>query len=240
VKYQSEQVRDALAAEYALGTLQGPARRRFERSLKEDPRLRQLVAQWQTRLAPLDALIEPVRPPARVWQAVRDRIEAGSRRRALGGVRGFWTNLGFWRGAALASAAVAAALAVALVVIAPATQPRDTMVVVMSDDNSAPAMTVSWPTQQTGNPKLRIRVLGHPDMPAGTAWELWVITGGDRKPVSLGLINTDPTQELVIPQKLAPVINSAWGLAMSVEPRGGSPTGLPTGPVIYKGQRIGL
>jgi anti-sigma-K factor RskA len=240
VKYQSEQVRDALAAEYALGTLQGRARRRFERSLKDDPQLRQLVLQWQGRLAPLDALIEPVRPPARVWRAIRGRIEAGSGRRTLTGWGGFSASLGFWRGAAIASAAAAVALAVTLAVITPATHLRDTMVVVMSDDKSAPAMTVSWPTQQAGSPKLRIRVFGHPDMPAGTAWELWMLPGGDQKPVSLGLINTDPTQELVIPQKLAPVINSAWGLAMSVEPQGGSPTGLPTGPVIYKGQRIGL
>lgn len=240
MKYQSEHVRDALAAEYALGTLQGRARRRFERSLKDDPRLRQLVAQWQGRLAPLDALIEPMQPPARVWRAIRDRIQAGSRRRALAGSRGFWANLGFWRGAALASAAVAVALAVTLAVITPATHRPDTMVVVMSDDKSTPALSVSWPTQQKGHPKLRIRVLGHAEMPTGTAWELWMIPGGDQKPVSLGLINTDPTQELVIPQKLAPVINSAWGLAMSVEPAGGSPTGLPTGPVIYKGQRIGL
>jgi anti-sigma-K factor RskA len=67
-----------------------------------------------------------------------------------------------------------------------------------------------------------------------------MVPGGEQKPVSLGLINTAPTQELAIPQELARVINTAWGLAMSVEPEGGSPTGLPTGPVIFKGQRIGL
>jgi anti-sigma-K factor RskA len=240
VKYQSEQLRDALCAEYALGTLQGRARRRFERSLKDDPQLRQLVAEWQGRLAPLDALVEPVQPPARVWRAIQDRVQAGSRRRALGVPRGLLASLAFWRGAAIASATVAVVLAVSLAVITPATHPQERMVVVMADDKSAPAMTVSWPSQQKGNPKLRIRVLRHAEMPPGTAWELWMVPGGEQKPVSLGLINTAPTQELVIPQELAPVINTAWGLAMSVEPEGGSPTGLPTGPVIFKGQRIGL
>jgi anti-sigma-K factor RskA len=240
VKYQNEQLRDALSAEYALGTLQGRARRRFERSLKDDPQLRRLVAQWQGRLAPLDALVEPTQPPARVWQAIQDRIQAGSRRQAFGAPRSFWASLGFWRGAAIASATVAVALAVWLAVIPPATHPREMMVVVMADDKSAPVMTVSWPSQQKDGPKLRIRVLGHAEMPPGTAWELWMVPGGEQKPVSLGLINTEPTQELVIPQKMMPVINTAWGLAMSVEPEGGSPTGLPTGPVIYKGQRIGL
>jgi len=68
VKYTNPQFRDAVAAEYGLGTLQGAARRRFERSLKDDPGLRQLVALWQERLAPLDEMIEPVKPPARVWR----------------------------------------------------------------------------------------------------------------------------------------------------------------------------
>jgi anti-sigma-K factor RskA len=230
MKYHNQQLREALAAEYVLGVLQGRARRRFERSLKDDPSLRDLVAQWRNRLAPLDALGEPVPPPARVWHAIRDRIRLGSGRRSL------WASLGLWRTAALASTAAALALAVSLAVLVPGQHSRETMVVVMSGEDASPAMTVSWPMQSAGEPKLRIRVFGHPEMPAGTAWELWLLPGGDQKPVSLGLIGTEPMQELRIPRKFAPMIDRAWGLAMSAEPSGGSPTGLPTGPVLYKGQ----
>ncbi len=230
MKYHTQQLREALAAEYVLGALQGRARRRFERSLKDDPQLRELVAQWRDRLAPLDALAEPVQPPARVWHAIRDRVELGSGRRSL------WANLGLWRAATLASMAVALALAVSLAMLAPGQHARETMVVVMAGEDANPAMTVSWPTHSQGEPKLRIRVFGHPEMPAGTAWELWMLPGGDQKPVSLGLIGTEPTQELRISRRLAPLIDRAWGLAMSLEPHGGSPTGLPTGPVLYKGQ----
>ena len=63
-----------------------------------------------------------------------------------------------------------------------------------------------------------------------------MLPGGDRKPVSLGLITTHETQSLMVPRELSAAIDAAWGLAMSVEPKGGSPTGLPTGPVLYKGQ----
>jgi len=230
MRYRDQQLRDALAAEYALGTLQGRARRRFERSLKDDPGLRELVAQWQRRLSPLDALAEPAQPPTRVWRAIRERIQRGSRR------QGVWANLSFWRAAALGSAAVALALAAVLAMLAPARHAPETMVAVMSGADASPAMTVSWPMHQKGKPKLRIRVLGHPEMAAGTAWELWVLPGGDQKPISLGLVGTEPSQEITIPQKLVPMIDGAWGLAMSVEPSGGSPTGLPTGPVLYKGQ----
>ena len=234
MKFHNQQMREALAAEYVLGVLQGRARRRFERSLKDDPPLRELVAQWRDRLAPLDALAQPVQPPARVWHAIRDRIRLGSGRRSL------WASLGMWRTAALVSTAAAVALAVSLLLLVPGHQARETMVVVMSGEDASPAMTVSWRMHATGEPKLRIRVYGHPEMPAGTAWELWLLPGGDQKPVSLGLIGTEPTQELTLPRNLGPLIDRAWGLAMSVEPSGGSPTGLPTGPVLYKGQSTKL
>jgi len=240
VKYQSEPLRDALAAEYALGTLQGSARRRFERSLKDDPRLRRLVTEWQSRLAPLDALAEPVQPPARVWNTILDRIQLASGGRVSPVSLGFWDNLTFWRRTAIVSALAAILLAVSLATIAPTKQPQSMMVVVMSDERSTPGMTVSWPVQQKGEAKIRIRVMGHETMTPDQAWELWMVPGGDQKPVSLGLINTAAEQELSVPRKLMPAMNQAWGLAMSVEPAGGSPTGLPTGRIMFKGQCVKL
>jgi anti-sigma-K factor RskA len=240
VKYQSEPLRDALAAEYALGTLQGSARRRFERSLKDDPRLRRLVVEWQSRLAPLDALAEPVQPPARVWNAIRDRIQLVSGRRSAAPGRGFWASLTLWRGVAVVSALATIVLAVSLITLAPTKHPQQMMVVVMADEKSTPGMTVSWPMQQQGEVKIRIRVMGHETMTPDQAWELWMVPGGDQKPVSLGLINTNVEQELVVPSHLMPAMNQAWGLAMSVEPAGGSPTGLPTGRMMFKGQSVKL
>jgi anti-sigma-K factor RskA len=230
VKYRNEQIREALAAEYALGTLGGRARRRFERSLKEDPQLRRLVAAWQTRLAPLDEAAAPITPPSRVWRAIQQRTAPASRRSR------FWNSIGFWRGATLAST-MAVALLAAVLLIAP---PREMMVVVMSDDRSHPAIAVSWRPQQVGEKRLHVRVMDHQPMDPGTAWELWMVPPGGGKPVSLGLISTHATQTVVVPPQLQDAINSALALAMSVEPEGGSPTGQPTGPVIYQGPRIRL
>ncbi len=230
MKYRNEQIREALAAEYALGTLQGAARRRFERSLRDDPGLRRLVAEWQARLAPLDAAAKPIAPPQRVWRTIQQRIAPASRRAR------FWNSIGFWRGSALASTMAAAILA-ALLVFAP---PRETMVVIMSDDRARPAITVSWQPQQIGEKRLRVRLIEHPTRAPDTAWELWMVPPGGGNPVSLGLLNTREAQTVVVPPQLQDAINSALALALSVEPKGGSPTGLPTGPVIYQGPRIEL
>jgi anti-sigma-K factor RskA len=75
-------------------------------------------------------------------------------------------------------------------------------------------------------------------MAPNTAWELWMLPGGDQKPVSLGLITTHETQVVKIPEALAVKLDAAQGLAMSVEPAGGSPTGSPSGPVLYAGECI--
>jgi anti-sigma-K factor RskA len=233
VKYRDDRVRDALAAEYTLGTLQGLARRRFERSLKDDPQLRRAVALWLELLAPLNNLIEPVRPPARVWNNIRSRIALPGR--ALRADGGFWANLGFWRTATVASSAAALLLAVWVTALIPLTRHREMMVVVMSDDKATPALAVSWPARDQDPKRLRVRVMAHAQMIPTTAWELWMLPRDGGKPVSLGLINTSETQTVTVPSSMAEAVDAAWGLAVSVEPSGGSPTGLPTGPVLYKG-----
>ena len=57
-------LRDCLASEYVLGTLSGPARRRFERDLERDAGLRALVVAWEERLGAIAAALPEQQPPA--------------------------------------------------------------------------------------------------------------------------------------------------------------------------------
>jgi anti-sigma-K factor RskA len=235
MRFADETLRDKLAAEYVLGTMSARARRRFEIHLRGNPQLRRAVSQWETRLAPLTDALPGIEPPARVWQAIRARLRFGQTVRP-----GFWESLSFWRVSSFASGLLALALIVMVALPKPET-PVETgrMVVVMNDlATKKPAMTASWEPGQSGGRTLRIRVIGHAEMGPNTAWELWMLPGGDQKPVSLGLITTHETQVVKIPQALAARLDAAHGLAMSVEPAGGSPTGLPTGPVLYAGESI--
>jgi anti-sigma-K factor RskA len=235
MRFADETLRDKLAAEYVLGTMSARARRRFEIHLRGNPQLRRAVSQWESRLAPLTDALPGIEPPARVWQAIKARLRFGQTVRP-----GFWESLSFWRVSSFASGLLALALIVMVALPKPET-PVETgrMVVVMNDlATKKPAMTASWEPGQSGGRTLRIRVIGHAEMGPNTAWELWMLPGGDQKPVSLGLITTHETQVVKIPQALAARLDAAHGLAMSVEPAGGSPTGLPTGPVLYAGESI--
>lgn len=231
--YKSPQLRDRLAAEYVLGTLRGRARARFQALLRYDPDLRRVVTDWETRLTPLAVAAQEIAPPERVWRAVSQRI-AGAARGAA-----WWASLAFWRGLAVTTTAFTLVLAT-FIGMAPKPEPPMAMVTVMSDDKGLPAMVVSWPPMKAmREPHIRIKVLQeHPTMAPGTEWELWMLPPGKAAPVSLGLITTDVDQVMKIKPAMAGKMEGAWGIAMSIEPKGGSPTGAPTGPVIFKGQRV--
>jgi len=117
---------------------------------------------------------------------------------------------------------------------------ESTMMVVVMDDmqTRSPAMTVSWEPGEAKRKVLRLRVIGHAEMAPDTAWELWMLPGGDKPPVSLGLITTHELQTLPVPPQLGDSLDDAWGLGMTVEPAGGSPVGKPTNPMLYMGQCV--
>lgn len=94
----------ALAAEYALGTLRGLARVRFERRVRRDPRLAADVASWQSLFTQLDNQLAPLEPPERVWKRLELQLPAINVRHIK---RNRWSYAGW---------AVAAALAAILVI----------------------------------------------------------------------------------------------------------------------------
>jgi anti-sigma-K factor RskA len=231
--YKDPQLRDKLAAEYVLGTLRGRARARFQSLLRYDIDLRRTVGEWELRLTPIAAAAGEIEPPARLWKKIAARIGAAS---ASGGWR---ASLALWRTLAAASTTAVLALGIYLGA-APKPEPPVAMVAVMSDEQARPAMVVSWPPlKDVREPHIRVRIIqDHPAMPANTSWELWMLPGGKAAPVSLGLVGLETTQVVRLKPELAKMIWQAWGVALSVEPAGGSPTGAPTGPVIFKGQCV--
>jgi anti-sigma-K factor RskA len=71
-----------------------------------------------------------------------------------------------------------------------------------------------------------------PDDP-GHAHELWLIPA-DGKPRSMGVMPKG-TMRATVPMPMAAQFAEGATLAISVEPMDGSPTGLPTGPVVASG-----
>ena len=93
MRYDNPELQEALAGEYVVGALQGPARRRFEALMRTRPALRRRVEAWEDRLTPLAEETPPREPPVRVLRALRQRINPQNESRRSN----FWHSLAFWR-----------------------------------------------------------------------------------------------------------------------------------------------
>lgn len=229
----------ALAGEFVLGTLDAGERQAFLRRLARDPIAVEAVRDWQERLAPLALAIDPVDPP----HGLLARIEGSI---AVAGVRAPVAandnTLIRWRIATLAAglvALVAAGLAlrpspVPQAAPAPiAVQPVSftTGIAALSPGGSVPGLFVTY-DKATHRLKV-VPVALPPD--AEHSLELWVIKGGSA-PKPMGVIDTGRVSEQG--SRIAPTDDIT--LAVSREPIGGSPTGAPTGPVLYTGKLVTL
>ena len=219
------ELRERLAAEYALGTLRGRARERLKRWMRDDAELAREVAKWEARLAPLAQAVAPVAPPARVWNALQNRLEVnpkGARRMSFS----VWKALGL-----MASGAATALLAIAILLPSLRDTSPAAYVAVLSDAKTNRAVLVA--TAGQADKVLRVNTLDPSIQVSGRSLELWALPR-DGKPKSLGVIGA---QRAVL--RLDATADKSLGnvpaLAISLEPQGGSPTGQPTGPVLYSG-----
>ena len=112
MNYADPELRDRLAAGYALGTLHGRARKRFERLLADNSSLAELAEDWELRLNLLAESAPAIEPPTQVWNNIAQQIWPSPTPAQDGWLRRQWDNARFWRGVGALAATTAAALAV--------------------------------------------------------------------------------------------------------------------------------
>lgn len=235
MRLTDERIRDALAAQYVVGTLSARVRRRLQSLMRYDPQLRLRVEAWEERLDPFADALPDHAPPPRLWDAIAERIRPARARAAGDPAR----VVRFWRSVAFVMSVLLVAGMIHLGV--ERADPRPDMMAVLNDAKSEAALVVSWPLQQAERKVVRVRIMTPAALPPDVSWELWLIPS-DRmdRPLSAGLMRMTPDQTLEISGPAAGALSKAWGFAVSVEPRGGSPTGAPTGPVIFRGPCVRL
>src|SRR6202167_4586576 len=72
--------RDALAAEYVLGTLAADEREQAEALLVIDPCFAEIVRVWERRLGELNVMVEAVEPPPDVWDRIKTEVDGAEQR----------------------------------------------------------------------------------------------------------------------------------------------------------------
>lgn len=330
-----DEERDALAAEYVLGTLSAAERDEAEALLGRDAEFAETVRVWEHRLGELNVMVEAVEPPLDLWERIKTGIDGAERRGQtasepldLGGAQskpaeallpavsppeadggsepsvqtvpdllaegtrsfeesktaelastllpsqptaefddrlsrstapqptaGAETpvaaqNAGPWRGVAIGASIIAVLLAAFIVVtqLAPrlfagrgtqtaasAAKPSvPQLVAVLQQEPTAPAFLVMLdPQQRTITVR---RLTAAPD--SGRSYELWLYSSQSRKPASLGAVGNDEVTTRPIPQNIDVETMRSATYSVSLEPASGSPTGAPSGPMLFRGRMI--
>jgi anti-sigma-K factor RskA len=237
---------DILAGEYVLGVHDAAERRQIERRIADDPGFARLVEQWQARLAPLLESLGTETVPAHLWPRIRAELGWP----AVVAAPKLWQRTGFWQG----MTALAAALALVAVLnrqelppTAPVTpvavtptpaEPEQATkpVTPLLHDDGTPGWLASVDKAQG---KVLMVPVPAPADAAGRAPELWLIPAGGT-PRSLGLVSINRAHTVAVPDTLRDVLVNGSTLAITLEPSGGAPQGIPTGPIIAKGDIANL
>jgi anti-sigma-K factor RskA len=231
----SPEDRQALAGEYALGLLDGEELRAAETLHASDPEFRGEVARWSGRLSPLLEDVAERAPAPALWSRIEQALPAPEGRDNVVQLK---RRMGLWRGYSLAATALAAGLALVLVT-RPETAPpppiappvASPMVATLSGDASGAKLVATW---EPGSRSLIVAATAAPLASPGHAHQLWMIPEGG-SPHPMGMMPAKGPMHMVVPAEMASGLHEGVTLAVSVEPEGGSPTGLPTGPVVAAG-----
>lgn len=178
----NDALRDALASEYILGTLQGKARQRFEKMLDSDPELRLRVQEWSHRLAPLSSGLKPVTPPASVWSKIHHRIR-GKKHGLLSRLH-LWANLNFWRGLSMATASLLVAMISLSILPTQQLAEKEQMMVVVNNRFAQPVWIIETSSKDE---MMMVKTLRTVDMGPDKTCALW-LTWDDGMTMSLGLL----------------------------------------------------
>lgn len=234
-----------LAGEYVLGTLDARDHDAFEAAMAREPALQAEVYAWQDRLVSLSRHAAPLQPASRVWRRIDDSVRAtatGKPRvvdlKSAPRLR-WWQRVNSWQGISALAVAASLLMAVALVQQGSFSRtgvaPERYLAVLQSPSDKS----TGWIVEIDAGRSVRlVPVIQEMAAPAGRSLQFWTKPEGAAAPTSLGLVHAGQTIEL--PVSRLPGVGERQLFEITLEPENGSPTGRPTGPILYVGRTVHL
>lgn len=227
MRYDNQLLADILSTEYILGTLKGAARRRFEQLSQQRADFAQTFHWWESHIHLLADTVPATQPPKEVWQNIENRLFRSPKA----------SQSGWWKSLAFLSTAMAASLATFLVIQSP--KPLEdiapTAVALLATEKAEAGWFLNETKHSQTDIEINVRALASLQIKSDNAFELWLVPADKSKPISLGLLPQQGSSVFKVPVELIPQMATGL-LAVSLEPVGGSPTGQPTGAVLYQGR----
>ncbi|NNM14898.1 MAG: hypothetical protein HKO58_11280, partial [Gammaproteobacteria bacterium] len=245
MNYSRQELADFLGMRYVTGLLRGPARTRFTKLLQSNDVLRKAVDRWEELLSPLAWSLEPVQPSELVLPRIMRKIRANNNGASNASTkpvtldtkardRRSWfmtsaaaalaviSSIGWWQTSQRPPEVVTERVVETVTQAVP--EAADIAVI-----NSAEGKPI-WITRiYSKSERIDIQVQTGPDEVTDKDYQLWALTDAG-VPVSLGLLPKSDEISLQLGEAELEALKTTGTLAVSLEPLGGSPQAVPTGP----------
>lgn len=227
----SQNEREQLASDFALGTLDTDEHQRVTLLRESDADLDALITDWEYRLAPLLENYPEATPATDLFDRIEARLDQAQAGESVDELAILRKSVSRWRRTAAVGFAAAVGLMALVLVRAPLfVQPASPFVAVFQQDDQQPAflMTVDMSTR-----RLKVQAVTASALDNQT-YQLWIKADPlGPQPQSLGLLNALDGATLKDLNDFDAELLKTATFGISVEPPGGSPTGVPTGPAIH-------
>ncbi len=233
-KASAKELDQVEAAEYVLRLLSRDQERAFETRMNSVPALEGYVSKWVQHFAPLNAEIDPVKPPAIVRGRLMTDLFGDDPTPAP-----YWQTHKPWRILTFLLGGLAAVMAASLLIMTSffQTPQGGSGPLYVSEITSKSNRIRLLALYEAENGTLRLsRTTGEVD--GDRSLQIWAIQG-DMEPVSLGFVSTEPRSSVVLPPAVREDL-SRLIFAVSEEPSGGSDTGKPSGEILAAGRLTGM
>lgn len=221
---------EVLAGEYVLGVLPAESRVQVEVRLKQDRQFAAMVHRWEENLSQFNDDYAPALPPRDSFSTIETRLFGRDVPQRVSRLARLWNSATLWRAVSLVSLIGVASLAGVELGLWEGRYGGRHIVADLKTTNADLSLVANY---NRTNGRLRVTPVAATGE-AQKSLQLWMIeTSG--KPHSLGVLPQTGEGEFLVADSMRPALKNGVTLAVSIEPFGGSPTGLPTGSVIGTG-----
>jgi anti-sigma-K factor RskA len=248
-----------IAGEYVLGTLDPLERAFVEKERNRNVDLEAEIEFWEARLFPLTDHMPSVDPPLQLWNRVEPLIVAAPRsvppvkqaplplvisspqvpelpvqsKVAPSQNDGRGMVLWLWRAYSVLASLIAVIALYYIYSVSAVSHDAPSLWSFLQSESSSAGFTV---TVDNSGQTLNVTLVRGMALPKDKNYQLWLIADDQAQPRSLGVITSTKTSLHPDAESYNVAQLRHATFAISVEPLGGSVTGLPTGPVIATGR----
>ena len=227
-RYQNPEVFEQLAIEYAVGSMQGRARKRFEVLMETHFYLKATVEAYENKFANLVELLPDAKAPDKVWAGIESHIKASTPQEEKAP---WWKANFFKQGFAMMAMAL---IVTAVMLYNPMTEHSPISYSAMLESDSSGPM--AFTKIEKSDMMLKIDIMKDVQVADDMELTLWCHPKKGGMPMKMGTISKKGKTEIKISKEEWQNMKNVGLLAISVEHKGKNTAKKPTGKIILKGQ----